>query len=130
MSRAKKERKVAKKKRKGQLTMEQIANLPSIQEMWEPWDSLANELIPEGFTVEDAEKGSIRPDLVNEGWVRDRLEYLSDRADPARVYWLDFAIRVLLGKRPRDRERNSSGTGEGCDVTVINDEEWFNSKVD
>lgn len=100
MPRTKKERKTPKKKKR--LTMEQIAELPSIREMWEHWDLLAKDLIPEDFTQEDALKGSLQPNLVNDEWVRDRMEYLSDRADPARIYWLDWAIRILLKKPPRD----------------------------
>lgn len=88
--------------------MTALLDKSSIEEMWGSWCLIANEVIPRGYDLRDAAEGSLSPfDSVmeiNEEWIRDRIEYLSDRADPSRVYWLDSAIRWYLNKESRDKE--------------------------
>lgn len=83
-------------------TFELMTNLltkKSIEEMWDDWIDIASTVIPIGFDMSDAADGAIQEDKdPTESSIRERIEYLADRLDPARCYWLDYNIRKFLGK--------------------------------
>jgi hypothetical protein len=80
-----------------------MSQKPSIEAMWEDWNKIASSVIPIDFDMRDAIEGANCPDgCITEDSIRERMEYLSDRLDPARCYWLDYKIRLFLGKEMRD----------------------------
>jgi hypothetical protein len=84
--------------------MQALSQRDTVGEIWEEWCEIANAIIPEGFNAIDASEGSIPPNIedIDDIWIFDRLDYLSDRADSARIYWLDWAIRYFLQLPCRD----------------------------
>jgi hypothetical protein len=83
--------------------MMDLLNMDSIEEMWDSWNKIADEVIPPSFDIVDAADGANYVRVDTDQGIRDRIEYLSDRLDPARCYWLDFNIRQYLGKPLRDK---------------------------
>jgi hypothetical protein len=86
--------------------LEEIADYP-LPKLWEHWDKIFSAILPENYELRDAIRDSghraKKVEAVGrEEWCRYRMRYLSDRLDPARGYWLDFELRILLGIDARE----------------------------